>query len=182
MEKQTPTVEFRTGSGSGKEAAGETSNPLLLKPRKTIHYLEDKIPGSLHIIPEIDIEEVNKLREKYWIPQSVELVTPTADWRACSPPEGYGTVYKDQLEAGFRIPAHKFWSLLVKYYHFSLAQLTPSAIFCVVHFLAGCAEKKVTPTVELFRYFFQVKKSPKDIGFLTINSRKNREFRGKKPR
>lgn len=90
-------------------------------------------------------------------------------------------MYREQLEVGFRMPAHEFWSQLVEYYHLSLAQLTPSAIFCVIHFLAGCAEKKVTPTVELFRYYFQVKKSPKDIGFMTINSRKNREFRVKNP-
>lgn len=90
-------------------------------------------------------------------------------------------MYWGQLEAGFRLPAHKFWAQLVNYYHLSLAQLTPSAIFCVIHFLAGCIRKEVNPTIELFRYYFQVKRSPKDVGFMTINSRKNREFKVKNP-
>lgn len=173
MENQVEVVEGT--------AAGEISAPVTLQPRKAIEYPKEKIPGSLVVNSDMTELELDNLREKYGIPQTVELVIPSSDWKACSPPIGYGVVYRGQLEAGFRLPAHRFWAQLVGYYHLSLAQLTPSAIFCVVHFLVGCAKGGVNPTIDLFRYYFQVKKSPKDCGFMTVNSRKNREFRVKNP-
>lgn len=112
MEKQIPTPGFRTVDELKSRNSDEISGAKPLKPRDAIKYPEDRVPGSLHIESEVDPQDLRKKREKYWIPQSVELIAPISDWKACAPPVGYGTVYLGQLEAGFRIPAHKFWAQL----------------------------------------------------------------------
>lgn len=129
MEKQIDETE--------KTAAGETFGTPSLQPREAIKYPKDKVPGSLSVDSDITKPKLDSLREKYSIPQTFELVIPSQDWKACSPPIGYGVVYRWQLEAGFRLLAHGFWAQLVNYYHLSLAQLTPSAIFLLFIFWLG---------------------------------------------
>lgn len=124
---------------------------------------------------------MENIRKTYHIPRSVSLVAPEAQWRACAPPVGYGTLYVKYLEFGFRLPFHPFWEQIVSHYHVALGKITPSGVFCITHFLAGCASEKVTPTLDLFRYHFQVKRSPKEFGWVTVSSRSDRVFKVKNP-
>lgn len=57
----------------------------------------------------------------------------------------------------------------------------PLELEVITHFLAGCASEKVTPTLDLFRYHFQVKRSPKEFGWVTVSSRSDRVFKVKNP-
>lgn len=60
-------------------------------------YPVDRIPGATAIASEVTPAMIETIREDYHIPQSVTLIAPEPQWRACSPPVGYGTLYIKNL-------------------------------------------------------------------------------------
>lgn len=112
------TMPGSSSAGGGK--GGETLDPTTLTARPPPEYPVDRIPGATAIASEVTPAMIETIREDYHIPQSVTLIAPEPQWRACSPPVGYGTLYIKYLEFGFRLPFHTFWEQIVAHYHIAL--------------------------------------------------------------
>ena len=59
----------------------------------SVEYPVGKFSDAAHISSRITPAALNHFWEVYHIPLSVELVAPDDQWRACSPPVGYDTIY-----------------------------------------------------------------------------------------
>lgn len=105
------------------------------------------------------------------IPGEVVVKVPGPEWKASRPPVGWICVFEDQMKGGLRFPIPPFVCAILNYFQVPLAQVVPNGIRIVMRFLVTCLEEKVTPTVELFRYFFQFKKAAQAPGGMTFASR-----------
>ena len=111
------------------------------------------------------------MRSTYNIPAEIDLILPSTEWRAHQPPVGFFTLYKEHLVAGLRFSLHKFIVDVLRYYRISLAQLVPNGVRILIRFLITCLEHNVPPTVTLFRYFFQMRRSSQSVGYRSFHSR-----------
>ena len=112
-----------------------------------------------------------RIRSTYHIPTEIDLILPPADWRAHQPPVSFFTLYEEHLVAGLRFPLHKFIVDVLRYYRIPLAQLVPNGVRILIRFLITCLEHNVPPTVTLFRYFFQMRRSSQTVGYRSFHSR-----------
>ena len=112
-----------------------------------------------------------RIRSTYHIPTEIDLLLPPADWRAHQPPVSFFTLYEEHLVAGLRFPLHKFIVDVLRYYRIPLAQLVPNGVRILIRFLITCLEHNVPPTVTLFRYFFQMRRSSQTVGYRSFHSR-----------
>ena len=131
-------------------------------------YSPEHVPECAGLASDLVEGNIKTIRSKFNIPLDVELVVPPADWDACSPPVGFGTIYVAQLLQGFRFSPPPFWSELINSYHISLSQINPISVFYITHFLYCCGRNFIKPSVELFSLFFQMKRSPQGRGFLVF--------------
>lgn len=115
--------------------------------------------------------ELERMRVAYYIPDDVEIRIPGPDWKASGPPIGWLCLFEDQLKGGLRFPIPQFVRDVLNYYRVPLAQVVPNGVRILVRFLLTCLEMEVTPSIALFRYFFQLKKAAQAPGCVTFSSR-----------
>lgn len=115
--------------------------------------------------------ELERLRVTFHIPTNVEIRVPGADFRASRPPVGWRCCFEDQLKGGLRFPIHPFICEVLNYFRIPLAQVVPNGMRIVVRFMLSCRQQSVKPTIELFRYFFQLKKAVQASGCVGFSSR-----------
>lgn len=120
---------------------------------------------------EIRIGELKRIRVAYHIPENVEIAVPTDEFKASRPPVGWWCCYEDQLKGGLRFPLHPFIPQLLSYYKTPVAQVVPNGVRIITQFLLSFLEQGVTPTIELFRYFFQMKRAAQAGGYVGFSSR-----------
>lgn len=120
---------------------------------------------------EIRPGELEWIRTAYHIPKTVEIALPPPEFKATRPPVGWWCCYEDQLKGGLRFPLHPFLLRVLNYYKVPIAQVVPNGIRIIIRFLLTCLEQDVTPTLELFRYFFQMKKAAQTEGYIGFSSR-----------
>ena len=111
------------------------------------------------------------MRVGFHIPTRVEVLIPGVKSRAQLPPMGWFYVYKDQLLAGVRFPLHPFLLDLLNHYQMPLAQIAPNGVRILIRFLLTYLENKVEPSVDLFRYFFQLRRGVQAKGYRFFQSR-----------
>ncbi|GKV20494.1 hypothetical protein SLEP1_g30615 [Rubroshorea leprosula] len=86
-------------------------------------------------------------------------------------------VYKDQFACGLRFPLHPFFLEICDEFSIGLPQLTPRAIAYIVAFIVRCFLLRITPTRELFCFFFHLK-TAEPTGSWYYFSRRVLEFQG----
>ena len=116
---------------------------------------------------------VERIRAKYFIPEAIALGVPDRNWRASRPPIGWICLYEEHLKAGLRFPLHLFISILLNEYRVPLAQIVPNGIRILIKFLMLCVEHGIEPTIELFRFYFQFRKTVQCLGYKTFHARSN---------
>lgn len=72
---------------------------------------------------------------------------------------------------GLRFPIPPFVQEVLAHFRVPLAQLVPNGVIMLIRFLLTCAELKEVPKIDLFRYFFQLKKAAQAPGCVTFSSR-----------
>ena len=161
---------FRGTAEASQERTGNSPSSSTASP-------PEKVPEALGIASRITPQGLLRIRETFKISPSVELVAPSAQDRAFSPPDGHGTMYLKQLEYGFRFPVHPFWVRLLSHFRLVLAQITPAGCLFITHFLGSCKRAGVAPTLILFQYLAHIKRAPRVLGWYSVSSKPEREFR-----
>ena len=117
------------------------------------------------IVSRLEPSDLEKIRDLYHIPQNVVLVVPGLNWRASCPPVGWVCLYEGHLRAGLRFPLVPFVRNILNEYRVPLAQIVPNGIRILMKFLLLCGENEVEPTIELFRFCFQLRKAAQASGY-----------------
>ncbi|CAH9094424.1 unnamed protein product [Cuscuta epithymum] len=93
---------------------------------------------------------------------------------------GMVVVHFDSLKAGLRFPLHPFFVSLLNYYNIVSAQIMPNSYRAMAGFICHCVEAKVTPSLDLFHYFFSI--IPQQAqGYLVASSRSGHILFSKAP-
>ncbi|GKV19331.1 hypothetical protein SLEP1_g29609 [Rubroshorea leprosula] len=124
-----------------------------------------------------DVDEIWEVYRKNLIDPQVFLPQHLAGRAAfqCLPPDM--CVYKDQFACGLRFPLHPFFLEICDEFSISLPQLAPRAIAYIVAFIVRCFLLRITPTRELFCFFFHLK-TAEPTGSWYYFSRRVLEFQG----
>ncbi|CAM0913022.1 unnamed protein product [Alopecurus aequalis] len=102
-------------------------------------------------------EEVDGVCRKYSVPGEQYTASPACDLRVNSPPpSGAVCVYAHALEAGMRVPLHRFYSEALAHFGIAPTQLVPNGWRIVAGFLVLCHSDGVPPSLAVFRHFFQL--------------------------
>ena len=112
-----------------------------------------------NIVSRLEPSDLERIRTLYHIPQNVVLAVPGLNWRASCPPVGWVCLYEGQLKADLRFPLVPFVRELLNEYRVPLAQIVPNGIRILMKFLLLCGENEVEPTIDLFRFCFQLRKA-----------------------
>lgn len=172
------TVE--EGRALGKENLGSSPRATSRPPPVVNPVWEARPPLPMINVPRVSTDtvrseirpgELERIRIAYHIPKTVEIAVPTYEFRATRPPVGWWCCYEDQMKGGLRFPLHPFLLRLLNHYKVPLAQVVPNGIRIIIRFLLACLKQEVTPTIELFRYFFQMKKAAQTGGYIGFSSR-----------
>ncbi|XP_065004127.1 uncharacterized protein LOC135636366 [Musa acuminata AAA Group] len=114
------------------------------------HDLDSVVSGS----------SLEKLRERYYIPEEFVLVAPDPGQRSYDPvPRGFALT-QDALEAGLRLPLHPLIVSCLSLWRISPSQVTPNSWRYLVAFLGECYYANITPTRNLFLSCFRLLKGP----------------------
>ncbi|THU66459.1 hypothetical protein C4D60_Mb05t14360 [Musa balbisiana] len=110
------------------------------------HDLDSVVSGSL----------LEKLRERYCIPEEFVLVAPDPGQRAYDPiPRGFALTL-DALEAGLRLPLHPIIVSCLSLWRISPSQVAPNSWRYLVAFLGECYYANITHTRNLFLSCFRL--------------------------
>ncbi|XP_022874088.1 uncharacterized abhydrolase domain-containing protein DDB_G0269086-like [Olea europaea var. sylvestris] len=71
--------------------------------------------------------DLGRLRTEYRIPDSVDLILPGPEERACYPRSGCVAISEAILRAGLRLPIHPFFRLVLRSYGLAPTQLNPNS-------------------------------------------------------
>ena len=126
-----------------------------------------------NIVSRLEPADLERIRIGYNIPQNVVLAVPGLNWRASCPPFGWVCLYEGHLKAGLRLPLVPFVRELLNEYQVPLAQIVPNGIRILIKFLILCGENEVEPTIDLFRFCFQLRKAAQAPGYKTFHARSN---------
>ncbi|KAL2542499.1 Uncharacterized protein Adt_03477 [Abeliophyllum distichum] len=70
---------------------------------------------------------------------------------------GEVVIYQDSLQAGLRFPLHPFLVEFFCTFNLSPGQLVPNALRMLNYYLLVCVRRGVEPSVDVFRFFFEMK-------------------------
>ncbi|GKV06376.1 hypothetical protein SLEP1_g18277 [Rubroshorea leprosula] len=117
--------------------------------------------------------DLTHLVEHYAIPGHVLLRPAGERERACSAPRDHWMpVYGHYLTAGLRFLVPELLVALLLEYGLGLTQLVPNAVRLILGFLVYCRTRGVIPTVNIFKYFFLIKRgSKKERGWFYFTPR-----------
>ncbi|CAM0880709.1 unnamed protein product [Alopecurus aequalis] len=100
---------------------------------------------------------VNELCRKHSVPEAY-TARPAGDRPACTPPpEGAVCVYADALEAGMRVPLHRFFCEVLNHFGLAPSQLMPNGWRILVGFVVLCHDAGVPPSLAVFGHFFKLR-------------------------
>ena len=71
--------------------------------------------------------DLGRLNTEYRIPDSVDLILPGPEERACYPRPGCVAISEAILRAGLRLPIHPFFRLVLRSYGLAPTQLNPNS-------------------------------------------------------
>ncbi|THU73095.1 hypothetical protein C4D60_Mb04t19190 [Musa balbisiana] len=124
------------------------------------HDLNSVVSGSL----------LEKLRERYYIPEEFILVAPDPGQRAYDPiPRGFALTL-DALEAGLRLLLHPIIVSCLSLWRISPSQVAPNSWHYLVAFLGECYYANITPTRNLFLSYFRLFKGSGGGYFLSARA------------
>ncbi|XP_022853220.1 uncharacterized protein LOC111374722 [Olea europaea var. sylvestris] len=90
-------------------------------PDTSVHWGASDYPSKLR---EADL---GRLRTEYRIPDSVDLILPEPEERACYPRPGCVAISEAILRAGLRLPIHPFFRLVLRSYGLAPTQLNSNS-------------------------------------------------------
>ena len=139
--------------------------PLTMKPIPTLATNQN--------FSSLRPSDVRRIRAKYFIPEVIALGVPDRTWRASRPPIGWICLYEEHLKACLRFSLHPFIPMLLNEYRVPLAQIVPNGIRILIKFFIIYVEHGIEPTIELFRFCFQLRKAAQCLGYKTFHARSN---------
>lgn len=125
---------------------------------------KDGIEYTRSALASVDVATAVK---DYHIESTSVVSVPKDDERARYPPNGIVALYVDYLRAGLRVPVCELVLRVLEYYKIHITQLTPNAVGRIIGFEVLCRAEGKDPTIETFRYFFQIQISGDWYSFST---------------
>lgn len=83
------------------------------------------------------------------------------------PPQGMVALYTYYFKAGLRVPVCELVLRVLEFYQIHITQLTPNAVGRIIGFEVLCRAEGRDPTIDTFRYFFQIQISGACYSFST---------------
>lgn len=109
---------------------------------------------------------LEELRHEFHIPAAFGLRIPLKDEQVNSVQNGEICVFEEYLKAGLRFPIHPFIEEVFEAFGLLPCRLTPNSFRHLIGFLVVCREKKIQPSLNLFRAAFSVNNVFGDKWFL----------------
>ncbi|KAJ4962867.1 hypothetical protein NE237_022806 [Protea cynaroides] len=97
---------------------------------------------------------IASLKNRCFIPPSIQLDVPNKDDRASHPFLNRIVVYEEMFSSGFRFPGHYFVYEILNYYGLAPAQLLPNGWACIIAFIIYFTKLKTFPNLAMFRELF----------------------------
>lgn len=145
------------------------------KNRKPSGYLKIQHEGlSVNHIPSaLSAGDLEKFKSDFHIPPEIELFLPGLNDSAHHSDDGKIAIYEDFLHSGLRFPLPDLLISLLKHFRLGLGQLNPNSIRMIVGFLFLCKACDITPSVNLFRRFFTLRRQRTGLVLLRQTSHRS---------
>ncbi|XP_042396383.1 uncharacterized protein LOC121986481 [Zingiber officinale] len=125
-------------------------------------------------ISDMDDHDLSVIRSDLHLNASYELRVPSPREHPASPPEGFMTIFRDQILGGLRFPIHPFISSLSEYFGICISQLAPNFFRAVCGTIILCRVYELPLTVHLFHHFYSFKRS--ETGVFMVQDRPDFKF------
>ncbi|KAL9450689.1 hypothetical protein AB3S75_012424 [Citrus x aurantiifolia] len=158
------TLSEDSGRNSGEVSSPEVSRPK--KKRKiggralSEHYAIDLITCMT------TVEDLVELRAEYDIPDDIPLKIPGKKDTLSRPPRGYVTLFLESFKFRMRLPLQPYFVQMLRGLHLAPGQLNLNGwrvLFGLFILWSRCCQSE--PTVEEVKHLYQLKSSPKDVGW-----------------
>ena len=157
---------------------------LVVNRSKSTGFLEEEMaePQAPHPASVWSPSVMTKERIEALVQRGLLKPQEEVGWRPATgeafPTEETGeiTIFASYVERGFAVPVGDFLRGLLHYYRIDLVHLVPNSITVISSFIHLCeAYLGIPPHFDLWRYFFQVKKTGKSpvVGSLSLVLRPN---------
>ncbi|KAL9422549.1 hypothetical protein AB3S75_034762 [Citrus x aurantiifolia] len=116
-------------------------------------------------------DELSDLRLRYSIPGEIPLRVPGKNDTPSRPPRGYVTLFLESFKYGLRCPLQPYFARILNGLNLAPGQLNPngwrvlSGLFILWD---RCCQSE--PTVDEVKHLYQLKSSPKDVGWYYFQS------------
>ncbi|XP_042446641.1 uncharacterized protein LOC122031614 [Zingiber officinale] len=125
-------------------------------------------------ISDMDDHDLSVISSDLHLDDTYELRVPTKQEHPASPPEGFVTIFRDQILGGLRFPIHPFISSLSEYFGVCISQLAPNFFRAVCGTIILCRVYELPLTVHLFHHFYSFKRS--ESGVFMVQARPDYKF------
>ncbi|KAK3019473.1 hypothetical protein RJ639_005157 [Escallonia herrerae] len=119
--------------------------------------------------------DLKLLRERCEIPPTIKLRLPDENELANMTTLDEIGVYWDMYINGFRVPLHPFFIRVLKVYGLAPGQFSPHAWHFMSFFIYQCHKLGLNPRVRVFRWFFTICTTTKQVGWYFLNRRSKAE-------
>ncbi|KAL2241786.1 UNVERIFIED_CONTAM: hypothetical protein Sindi_0296600 [Sesamum indicum] len=122
--------------------------------------------------------QIQKIKEKFFIPSSYEIIIPLSSDRMHRPPPGFCSFSLQHFEAGLRFPLPPSVALILRRLNLCPMQLSPNSIRRIILFIIIMRVHRFEPSFENFwsLYSFTTSVRSGDNGFFYLTSRKECRF------
>ncbi|KAL2246835.1 UNVERIFIED_CONTAM: hypothetical protein Sindi_2535800 [Sesamum indicum] len=122
--------------------------------------------------------QTQKIKEKFFIPSSYEIIIPLSSDRMHRPPPGFCSFSLQHFEAGLRFPLPPSVALILRRLNLCPMQLSPNSIRHIILFIIVMRVHRFEPSFENFwsLYSFTTSVRSGDYGFFYLTSRKECRF------
>ncbi|XP_042386418.1 uncharacterized protein LOC121978103 [Zingiber officinale] len=127
-----------------------------------------------HYISDLDHHDLFALQSNLGVGPTYEFRLPTTDEHPSSPPEGFITVFKDQVVGGLRFPLHLFLSELSQYCRIGISQFAPNVFRAVCGTIILCRIYRIPLTARLFHHFYSFRRA--EAGVFNVQAKPGLKF------
>ncbi|XP_042441212.1 uncharacterized protein LOC122026539 [Zingiber officinale] len=125
-------------------------------------------------ISDLDHHDLSLLQSHLKLDFTYELRLPLPNEHPSSPPEGFVTVFRDQILGGLRFPLHPFLSELCQYCGIGISQFAPIVFRAVCRIIILCRIYQIPLTARLFHHFYSFRRA--EPGVFNVQAKPGYKF------
>ncbi|XP_042472075.1 uncharacterized protein LOC122054704 [Zingiber officinale] len=125
-------------------------------------------------ISDLDYHDLSSLQSNLGLDSAYEFRLPSPDEHPSSPPEGFVTVFRDQILGGLGFPLHPFLSELSQYCDIGISQFAPNVFRAVCDIVILCRIYQILLTAQLFHHFYSFRRA--EPGVFNVQVKRGYKF------